>query len=276
MMWLQWLIPWEASASILFVTILTASLFVRGCRKIKQSLPQKIAFGVGLLSMYAVTQTQADYFAEHEFFVHQLQNAVLHHIGPFLIVLAGPKDTLFAGLPITGKRLIVGLSHWLPAQALVKLLFHPVAAVLMFAGLIVFWLLPSVHFIAMLDWRLYRLMNWSMALNGLMFWGAVLNSKAGRSAGCRIAMMLAVIPPQILIGAIIFFTVRELYPIYTLCGRAFAGISSIADQQIGGLILWTQGAMMGIAGILIVIQQELRQSPSAVDTRLPVEKRPGL
>ena len=70
-------------------------------------------------------------------------------------------------------------------------------------------------------------------------------------------MMLAIIPPQIVIGAIIFFTSYELYPIYTICGSVFGGISALADQQIGGVILWIHGAMMSAIGVLIVVRKEL-------------------
>ena len=70
-------------------------------------------------------------------------------------------------------------------------------------------------------------------------------------------MMLAVIPPQIVLGALIFFSAREIYPIYTICGRAIGGLSAIADQQIGGIILWIHGAMMSAVGILIVVRREL-------------------
>jgi putative membrane protein len=256
---LLWLIPWEASFAIITVTTVTAMLFIRGGLQCKLSFRQKLYFWAGLLSLYIVTQTQIDYYAEHEFFVHQLQSLALHHLGPFLIVLAYPKDALSAGCPLASKRLIRMVSAWKPVQCSVKVLLHPVAAVTGFVGVIIFWLLPSLHFIAMLDWRIYRLMNWSMVLNGLMFWGIALNSHSVRSPGSRIAMMLAVVPPQILIGALIFFAPHDLYPIYTLCGRAFTGISTITDQQIGGLILWTQGAMMSVIGILIVIHKELRQ-----------------
>ena len=256
---LQWLVPWEISLTIVIATAVTALIYIRGCLRCKPLSRQKLYFWAGLLSMYGVSHTQADYYAEHEFFVHQFQSLVLHHLGPFLIVLACPKFALAAGFPMAGKRLIRRVSAWKPVQYLVGILFHPVFAVVLFVGLIIFWLIPSIHFIAMLDWRVYRLMNWSMVINGLMFWGIVLDSHSTRSPGSRIAMMLAVVPPQILIGALIFFTPHELYPIYTLCGRAFAGMSSIRDQQIGGLILWTQGAMMSVIGILIVISKELRQ-----------------
>jgi len=256
---LQWLAPWEASFSIAVVTAVTAIIFIRGCLRCPLLFRQKLYFGAGLLSLYVVTQTQIDYYAEHEFFVHQLQSLVLHHLGPFFIVLACPKDALSAGLPMAGKRLIRRVSGQKPVQCAVKVLVHPVAAVIVFVGLLAFWLLPSVHFIAMLDWRIYRLMNWSMALNGLMFWGLALNPDAIRSPGSRIAMMLAVVPPQILIGALLFFTPHELYPIYTLCGRTFTGMSPVTDQQIGGLMLWMNAAMMSVIGILIVIHKELRQ-----------------
>jgi putative membrane protein len=256
---LQWLVPWEASFAIVTVTTVTAIIFIKGCLQCRLPFRQKLYFWAGLLSLYIVAHTQIDYYAEHEFFVHQLQSLVLHHLGPFLIVLACPKDALSAGCPAV-KRLIRKASAWKPVQGTVKSLFHPVAAVTGFVGVIIFWLLPSIHFIAMLDWRIYRLMNWSMVLNGLMFWGIALNPDSRRSPGSRIAMMLAVVPPQILIGALIFFAPHELYPIYTLCGRAFTGISFTTDQQIGGLILWTQGAMMSVIGILIVIRKELRQS----------------
>jgi putative membrane protein len=256
---LQWLVPWETSFAIVTVTAVIAMLFITGGLQCKLLFRQKLYFWAGLLSLYVVTQTQVDYYAEHAFFVHQLQSLVLHHLGPFLIVLACPQDALSAGCPIAVKQFIRKISGWKPVQYPVNALFHPVFAVIVFVGLIVFWLLPSIHFIAMLDWRIYRLMNWSMALNGLMFWGIALNSHSIRSPGSRIAMMLAVVPPQILIGALIFFSPHELYPIYTLCGRAFTGMSSITDQQIGGLILWTQGAMMSVIGVLVVIRKELRQ-----------------
>jgi putative membrane protein len=256
---LHWLLPWEMSFPIIIVTVVTVILFIRGSLICKLFFRQKLCFWAGLFLMYFVSHTQANYYAEHEFFVHQLQSLVLHSLGPFFIVLSCPKDALSAGFPSAGKRLIRIVSGWKLVQCLFKVLLHPVVVVLMFIGLNIFWLLPSIHFIAMLDWRVYRLMNWSMVLNGLMFWSVVLNSHSLWSPGSRIAMMLVVVPPQILIGALIFFTPHDLYPIYTLCGRAFTGMSTITDQQIGGLILWMHGAMMSVFGILIVIHKELRQ-----------------
>jgi putative membrane protein len=51
-----------------------------------------------------------------------------------------------------------------------------------------------------------------------------------------------------------------LYPIYSICGRAFTWISPMRDQQIGGLLLWIPGSMMSVVGALIALRHWLRLS----------------
>lgn len=258
---LYWFTPWEESVMVVAATGVAAILFLTGCARSNPQPRQKLYFWTGLASLYLVSHTQFDYYSEHQFFIHRLQHLVLHHLGPFLIILSSPLPILLAGMPERGRQFCRRAIHWKTVQYLAQLLCNPIIAVLFFSGLIAFWLLPPIHFTAMIDWRLYRLMNWSMFINGLIFWGIVLRPdpllSVHLSPGTRIAMMLAVVPPQIVIGAMIFFASRELYPVYTICGRAIGGLSPLADQQIGGIILWIHGAMMSIVGILIVVRAEL-------------------
>jgi len=167
-----------------------------------------------------------------------------------------------------------------PMRILLDVVFHPVVAVVLFVGLIYFWLLSPIHFKAMLDWRLYRVMNWSMVIDGLLFWWLVLDPRPAPPArlapGRRIMMVIAAIPPQIVLGALIFFTPRELYPIYSICGRAFTWISPIRDQQIGGLLLWIPGSMMSVFGALIALRHWMRLSARGRlhDERVAARQRP--
>lgn len=137
-------------------------------------------------------------------------------------------------------------------------MFNPVVAVVLFVGLIYFWLLSPIHFKAMLDYRLYRVMNWSMAIDGLLFWWLVLDPRLAPSR--RVLVVIAAIPPQIILGAYIFFTPHELYPIDSICGRAFTWITLMRDQQIGDLLLWIPGSMMSVIGALIALRHWLRLS----------------
>jgi putative membrane protein len=260
-----WLEPWEPSPTVVIAVLLAAVLFARGARKARVSIARHVSFWFGLTALYVALHTRLDYFFEHEFFMHRLQHLVLHHLGPFFIALSYPGAALRAGIPFSWRQ------RWLKpvldkpsARLALRVLFNPIVAVTLFVGLIYFWLLSPVHFKAMLDWRLYRAMNWSMVIDGLMFWWLVLDSRPAPPArlapGLRILVVIAAIPPQIMLGAYIFFTPHELYPIYSICGRAFTWISPMRDQQIGGLLLWIPGSMMSVIGALIAIRHWLRLS----------------
>ncbi len=265
---LFWLEPWEPSPTVVIAILGAAILFVRGARHARVSPLRQIAFWLGLIALYVVLHTRLDYYFEHEFFMHRLQHLVLHHLGPFFLAWSYPGAALRAGIPFRWRqRFFNRAMHAKPIRVACDVIFHPVVAVVLFVGLIYFWLLSPIHFKAMLDWRLYRIMNWSMAIDGLLFWWLVLDPRPAPPArlapGRRVVMVIAAIPPQIVLGALIFFTPRELYPIYSICGRAFTWISPIRDQQIGGLLIWIPGSMMSVIGALIALRHWMRLSARA-------------
>ncbi|PMS37123.1 putative membrane protein [Trinickia symbiotica] len=265
---LVWLEPWEPSPTVVIAIVGAAILFVRGVRHARVSPLRQAAFWFGLVALYVVLHTRLDYYFEHEFFMHRLQHLVLHHLGPFFIAWSYPGAALRAGIPFNWRqRFLKRATRTKPMRIAFDVIFHPVVAVVLFVGLIYFWLLSPIHFKAMLDWRLYRVMNWSMAIDGLLFWWLVLDPRPAPPArlapGRRIMMVIAAIPPQIVLGALIFFTPRELYPIYSICGRAFTWISPIRDQQIGGLLIWIPGSMMSVIGALVALRHWMRLSARA-------------
>jgi putative membrane protein len=253
MTFLSWFIPWEPSIAALLALAGTALAFRRGGHALSPG--RKILFWTGLLSLYAVGQTQFDYYSEHEFFVHRIQHGVLQHFGPFLIALSHPGQALMTSLPERLRAIFRSVAQIIFLKRVFAFLMHPAVLSLTFSGLIVLWLVPPVLFLSMLDWRLYRLMEGSMVINGLMFWSMAFDERI--SVGPRMGAILAVIPVQIAAGALLVFAPRELYPVYSICGRAFASIDALDDQKIGGLILWIHGAMMSVIGILIVARQAL-------------------
>lgn len=257
---LYWLIPWEPSPTVVAIILASAVLYARGCRRHPVPGVRKFAFWLGLGLMYVCLHTRVDYYSEHQFFVHRLQHLVLHHLAPFLIVLSYPGTTVRAGLPLSWR--VHGLRPFF-ANTLVRrtlaVLLNPAMASLLFVGLIFFFLWPPMHFDAMIDARLYRVMNWSMAVDGVVFWWLILDRRASPPArlapGMRIFVPLLIMFPQILLGAYITFTSHELYPIYSLCGRAFAWLSPATDQQVGGLITWIPGSMMSVGAALIALRR---------------------
>jgi putative membrane protein len=274
---LGWWIPWEPSAIVVVVFALAVWLYWRGARRSPVTAPwyRQLLFWTGLLIVYVGLHTQLDYYAEHQFFIHRIQHMGLHHMGPFLIALGYPGVSMRRGLPVRFRtRRVRPALRWTPVRWTLNVLLHPLVAAVIFVGLIYFWLWPAVHFDAMLDWRWYRVMNFSMAADGMLFWWLILDHRprppARLSPGVRVCEALAVILPQILIGAYISFSKTDLYPIYSLCGRAFAGVPALMDQHIGGLILWIPSSMMSVLAALVAFGCWIRLDSKG---RLPRNRR---
>jgi len=261
----SFLIPWEFSPTVLLLCAGSAVFYVRGLRRARDAgaspgFWRSTAFLVGLAAVYAFLQTHLDYLSQHMFWVHRLQHLVLHHAGPFLIALAAPLETLALGAPHWLRRgLFVPVFDNPLTLGLYRIIQHPVVAPLLFTGLIGFWLIPSIHFKAMLSLARYDLMNWSMLVDGLLFWWLIVGPEKHTGIkrlgyGTRIIMLWAVMLPQIAIGATITLSNTILYTSYSVCGRAWP-IAPMTDQNIGGLITWIPAAMMSAVGALVVLRR---------------------
>jgi len=75
--------------------------------------------------------------------------------------------------------------------------------------------------------------------------------------------------PQMVAGAYIALTERDLYPLFELCGRAIA-MPALMDQSIGGLTMWIPAALVEVVGLLVALGTLMRLSGKH---RLPQRKR---
>lgn len=270
---LKWIEPWEFSWVFLTIFLVTCVLFWRGSRRLAPSFGRKLLFWVGMAIIYLSLQTYLDYFAEHEFFMHRLQQLLLHHVAPLLVVIAYPKSVLMAGIPLSWRvHVLRPLLRSRPWRIVAGVLFNPVVATILFVVFILIWLIPSLQTLAMLDWRIYRFMNWSMLFSGFVYWSLVLDHRPhppGRMvAGMRVLSPAITMVPQIIAGAIVTFSRVDLYPIFEVCGRAFS-FNVLTGQLIGGLIIWIPAALVETFGGLLALQQWLRLSAAG---RLPRQR----
>jgi putative membrane protein len=260
---LAFFVPWEFSWLVQLSVWGSLLLYWNGLRHTPDGeLPgygPVIAFVVGVVLMYVVTQTRFDYWSQYMFFIHRGQHLVLHHLAPFLIALSMPAPVLARGIPAPVR-------DWFSRRAGLKWIWlrvyrglqNPAVACVLFVGLIAFWLTPEIHFDAMLNVTLYWVMNWSMALDGLLFWWLMFDRGRGGITpklgyGTRVLLLFAVMVPQIVIGASITFADQNWFEVYAVCGRAWP-LDPMTDQLIGGLITWIPAAMMSVVGALVVLR----------------------
>lgn len=249
--------PWDFSWPEYLAIAFSLLWFCRGLARLapeeRPSVVRRVAFLAGLAVVYAVLQTRFDYMAQHMFFLNRWQHVAMHHIGPFLIALGTAGGAIRAGMPGWARRMF----RWPVFRWMVDIIQQPVLAPTIFVGLFYFWLIPAVHFKAMLDPQIYAVMNWSMVVDGILFWNLVLDPRphppARISYGWRVVLSALVMFPQIALGAVIAFANHDLYPSYNLCGRLYPSISAISDQIYGGLVMWIPPSMMSAIGVLVVM-----------------------
>jgi putative membrane protein len=267
---LDWLTPWEFSPALIACFVIGCWLFLRGVRTHKISRARQILFWVGVVVLYATMHTKLDYYAERMFFIHRLQHLVLHHLGPLLIMAAYPGQVLRAGMPMSWRIRLRDFRKTTTGRAIEAVLTNRIFVPVMFVVLVVGFLFPTVQFYSMLDWRLYRLMNWSVVISGFLYWNLILDRRpsppAAMSPGVRIFSPVITMVPQIIAGAIITFAEYDLYPIFDLCGRAIPGMSALTDQALGGLTMWVLAGFVEVFGLLYALSTMMRLSAK---NRLP-------
>ncbi len=260
---LPFFLPYEFSWLIFLAISLSGYWFLRGLRRMpaddRPPVWRRAAFFAGLALLWTVTQTQFEFLAQRMFFTNRLQHVAMHHVGAMLVALGWAGPAILAGGPDWLRR-IFGNRY---LRSTVSVVQHPAVAALLFVGLFYFWLIPPVHFRAMLDPVLYQVMNWSMVVDGILFWTLVVDPRptgvARVSYGVRAALAIGVMFPQIVLGALITFAERDLFPYYAFCGRYFPSIGAVADQQIGGIVIWIPPAMMSVIALLIVVRNMMRE-----------------
>ena len=272
----QWLRPWEFSPTLIVCFLLSAFLFVRGCRNKRINVSRQLLFWSGWLLLYLSMHTHVDYYAERVFFIHRAQHLVLHHLAPLLIRLSYPGQVMRAGMT-RGMRL--GLQRFNQTafgQTLIYWLTHKLFIPFLFVFLVIVWLFPTIQFYSMLNVNIYRFMNWSVVVSGLLYWNLILDRRPypppqltaqtnlGRwwqkrtlSGGGavmspleRVLSPVFTMAPQIVAGAIIAFSSTDLYPLFEICGRALP-ITAAQDQGWGGLIMWVPAGAVETFGILV-------------------------
>ncbi|HTN34507.1 MAG TPA: cytochrome c oxidase assembly protein [Marinobacter sp.] len=261
---ISYLLPYDFSPLTLLSFILVLVFYGVGLQNMpKETRPGSgriITFMIGLMLCYGVMQTRFDYYSQYMFFIHRGQHLILHHLGPFLIALSNPLPVIRYWHSQTGEKTRLLFT---PVGWLYHTLQQPAIASFLFVGLIYFWLWPVVHFDAMLSRDLYWVMNWSMLLDGLLFWWLIFDSRPpaitkSLSYRWRMFLLAVVAVPQMVLGASIVFSRGMIYDFYEVCGRAWPFPPEM-DQLLGGLITWIPPAMMSALGILIILRRTMHE-----------------
>ncbi|SHE21681.1 Inner membrane protein [methanotrophic endosymbiont of Bathymodiolus puteoserpentis (Logatchev)] len=240
--------------------LLTVVVYFRGRAKRREigrpvSTGQTITFLLGMLCFVIALQSPLEPLSEHFLFFHQIEHLLMRGLGPLLLILSMPLAPLLQGLPKTIRHsILTPIIRNKFIQRLYHFFGHPIIASVLFIATLLIWQIPSLHNQALADQSLHNTMHATMIITGFFFWWLICDprQKSARvSFGVRIIILWLVTIPNTIIGAIITLKKDPIYTAYdVLNGRL--DIAMMLDQQLGGIIVWGPGGMMGLIGTAVV------------------------
>ena len=220
-----------------------------------------VSYFVGLFFIALALLSPIDALSQQLFMAHMIQHLLLIMFAPPLLLLANPMPFLLWGLPDSCRYHVGrGLSYVLHRDSVVRNAIRVATA----TGII--WLVWVIslygwHDPMMYDWALrsefvHNVEHLMFFVASMLFWwhvtGAGPHIHKQLGYGSRIGLVIAAIPPNMLLGVVLAFATTAVYSYYTAVPRLW-GIDVVTDQRIGGLIMWIPGSMMYIVAALIMV-----------------------
>jgi putative membrane protein len=204
---------------------------------------RQAAFHVGtLVGTLALISPLDELGDEFLFSAHMVQHLLLLYVAAPCWLLGAP-DWL-SGLALRGT--------WL---RFARQLTRPPLAFATFAGTLLLWHVPSIYGLAQ-DYEGVHIAEHLMYLGaGLVGWWPIMGPASGAlprpTAPVRMLFLFALALPCSLLGAILTFAQSPLYSHYVQAPRAF-GLSVVADQRLGGLLMWVPTHMLLLLCLTII------------------------
>ncbi|HUP69950.1 MAG TPA: cytochrome c oxidase assembly protein [Acidimicrobiales bacterium] len=236
-----------------------AGLYIAGVRRLSvrgRSWPlvRSLAFGAGVALLVVATQSALAGAEDELFSAHVVQHVLLGMGAPLLLILGAPVTLALQATSGSVSRTVRHAVH----GRLVGTVTHPaVAGVLFSASLFGLYLSPLFE-LSLRNELVHVAVHLHFVLVGCaFFWGVLgVDSERGRLPhGARVLVVFLLVPFHAVLGVAIL-TTREL-----LAGGWYAEVAgrseaaALADQHLGGGLLWITGDLLGLLASGIVLAQ---------------------
>lgn len=224
------------------------------------SFRQVAYFAAGVATIAAALLSPLDELGDRFFAAHMIQHELLMLVAAPLMVLSRPLGAwTWAFAPRARRRIgnAVKARTW---SAVWSLITEPLGAWVLHAVALWAWHVPSLFDAAVENEAIHALQHASFLGTALLFWWAVIGSHSRTASGTALASLFTTMLHTSALGALLTLAVNPWYARYAL-----------ADQQLGGLIMWVPGATAYVIAALVIVARLLRP---ATPVRL-VPLRPG-
>ena len=228
---------------------LLAGLYVGLARRasVPPSTAARMAFAGALVGLLlALNGPLHDLSEQSVFSVHMVQHLLLTLVMPPLLLLGLSASLLDA--------VLAALMRLRSLRAAVGWLTRPVPALAFFAIALVVWHLPGPYSAALRHHPLHIVQHLTFMTTATLAWWPVLaQSRLAPPLpyGAQILYLFAFGLPMTIVAAMITGADQLLYPLSSVAPR-MTGLDPLADQRLGGLIMWVPAGLIPLAAFTAV------------------------
>lgn len=206
----------------------------------------------GVLVLLLSTTWPLDAYGEWSLAAHIAQHMLLLAFVPPMLLAGQPPAVAAHALP---SRL-AGRLHGVLGTAAARAASSLTAASVAHGAVLWAWHLPVATTAAIESDPVHWAMHGSFLAAGLWLWAAmwrrIRDPEVGAGAG--IVAMVAVMMQMGFLGALLTFSTRPLYPIYTARAPRL-GLDAMADQQLAGVLMWVPSCIPYLVGAMWLLSQ---------------------
>ncbi len=235
---------------------------------------QALAFLAAITVTWAALASPLDALVDRFFTAHMFQHMLLILVAaPLYVVSAIPEVYLWA-LPRRWSNRLAnfwGRTAWL--RAAWSFLSGAGPSWALFTGMIWLWHLPTLYQAALRSEAIHALEHICFLITAMLFWWFVLRPARKKEihSGAVILYLFISMLQMSALGAILAFASRPWYPMYLGGSRLGWQLSTLADQQAAGMVMWLPGGIL----FLILIALYFIYWMNALDQRMPGEEMMG-
>ena len=153
-------------------------------------------------------------------------------------------------------------------------LTRPLPAAVIFSTPITLWHFPGFYEAALRHHPLHIVQHLVFIATAVLMWWPVLSPVPELPRASYLTQLLYLFLlglPMSLVGALITLSEEVLYPFYTRAPRVWE-LTPLADQQLGGLLMWVVGTLVLWAAATVVwFRWAAREESGDVERAVPLE-----
>jgi cytochrome c oxidase assembly factor CtaG len=222
---------WQADVDTTVVIPALSLLYLFAVGRFGASRERIVCFAVGMALLAVAFWTPLHHLGLHYLLLaHLLQNVILAEWAPLFVVLAVSR----------------GMAAALARGRVWRALVHPAVALPLWLGNYFAWHIPAVYVAALEQqgWLIHLEHACYFATGILMWWPLVQDVPRRLASGARAAYAFAAFVLAAPLGLLLALLPRPIYDYYVDARPRIWGLSALADQEIAGVTMATEQAVV--------------------------------